>query len=89
VTHADRVRFVEDLRLITSAVFLGHGETLVAYETYSSERAAGFSRPFREHGLIRLAIGLESPLDLIADLDAALTAAYGHASPSRTDRNRT
>ena len=28
--HKDRVRFVNDLRVITSAVSLGHDETLVA-----------------------------------------------------------
>lgn len=86
-SHADRVRFVNDLRLITSAVSLGHDETLIAYEAYPPARAAGLSRPFREHGLIRLAIGLESAQDLIADLDAALTAVYGLASPSIADRS--
>ena len=35
---------------------------------------------FREHGLIRLAIGLETPGDLIADLDAALSTTYGAAA---------
>jgi cystathionine beta-lyase/cystathionine gamma-synthase len=76
-SHADRLRFVADLRVITSAVSLGHDETLIAYEQYPPERAAGFAPVFREHGLIRLAVGLEAPGDLIADLDAALTTAYG------------
>jgi methionine-gamma-lyase len=75
--HEDRVRFVNDLRLITSAVSLGHDETLIAYERYPEARAAAFPLPFRDHGLIRLAVGLESADDLIADLDAALTTAYG------------
>lgn len=75
--HVDRCRFVDDLRLITPAVSLGHDETLVVYEAYPPERAAGFNRPFRDHGLIRLAIGLESSHDLIADLDAALSTVYG------------
>lgn len=78
-THADRVRFVNDLRIITSAVSLGHDETLIAYEEYPAARAAAFAEPFREHGLIRLAVGLESADDLVADLDAALTTAYGAA----------
>lgn len=86
-SHADRVRFVNDLRLITSAVSLGHDETLIAYEAYPPARAAGLSCPFRENGLIRLAIGLESAQDLIADLDAALIAVYGPASPSIADRS--
>ncbi len=76
-THQDRVRFVNDLRVITSAVSLGHDETLIAYEEYPEARAAAFASPYRDHGLIRLAIGLESPGDLIADLAAALTTVYG------------
>jgi methionine-gamma-lyase len=75
--HEDRVRFVNDLRLITSAVSLGHDETLIAYEQYPEARAAAFPSPFRDHGLIRLAVGLEHAQDLLADLDAALTTAYG------------
>ena len=64
------LRFVNDLRVITSAVSLGHDETLVAYEQYPDGPAAAFAQPFREHGLVRLAIGLEAAEDLIADLDA-------------------
>ncbi len=79
-THEDRLRFVEDLRVITSAVSLGHDETLVAYEQYPADRAAAFAAPFREHGLVRLAVGLEDPADLVADLDAALATVRG---PSR------
>jgi cystathionine beta-lyase/cystathionine gamma-synthase len=79
--HEDRLRFVNDLRVITSAVSLGHDETLVAYEEYPEGPAAAFARPFREHGLIRLAIGLEAQGDLIADLGASLTTAYGRAEP--------
>jgi cystathionine beta-lyase/cystathionine gamma-synthase len=76
-SHEDRLRFVNDLRLITSAVSLGHDETLVAYEQYSGDQAAAFTKPFRDHGLIRLAIGLEAPDDLIADLKAALDCVFG------------
>jgi cystathionine beta-lyase/cystathionine gamma-synthase len=76
-THEDRVRFVNDLRVITAAVSLGHDETLVAYEQYADGPSAAFAAVFQEHGLIRLAIGLEAAGDLIADLDAALTTAYG------------
>jgi methionine-gamma-lyase len=78
-THEDRVRFVNDLRIITSAVSLGHDETLIVYENYAEARAAAFDAPFRDHGLIRLAVGLEAADDLIADLNAALTTAYGPA----------
>lgn len=78
--HHDRVRLVNDLRLITSAVSLGHDETLIAYEEYPQGPAAAFDPAFQHNGLIRLAIGLESKDDLIADLDAALTTVYGPAS---------
>ena len=70
-SHEDRLRFVNDLRLITSAVSLGHDETLIAYEHYTGDQAAALAEPFRDHGLIRLAIGLESSDDLIADLSRA------------------
>lgn len=75
--HRERVRFVNDLRVITSAVSLGHDETLVAYEEYPDGPAAAFAQVFQDHGLIRLAIGLEAKEDLVADLDAALTTVYG------------
>jgi methionine-gamma-lyase len=78
-SHEDRVKFVNDLRVITSAVSLGHDETLIAYENYAEARAAACDAPFRDHGLIRLAVGLEAADDLIADLDAALTTAYGRS----------
>lgn len=76
-SHTLRVSFVNDLRVITSAVSLGHDETLVAYEQYPEESAQAFAQPFRDHGLVRLALGLEAVEDLIADLEASLTTAYG------------
>ena len=76
-THADRLAFVNDLRVVTSAVSLGHDETLVAYEEYPEGPAKAFTQPFRDHGLVRLAVGLEAVEDLIADLGGALTTAYG------------
>jgi methionine-gamma-lyase len=79
-THADRLRFVNDLRVITSAVSLGHDETLVAYEEYPEGPARAFAQSFRDYGLVRLAIGLEAEEDLIADLDASLTTAFGPAA---------
>jgi methionine-gamma-lyase len=45
----------------------------------ATRAAAAFAPVFQEHGLIRLAIGLESRQDLIADLGASLTTAYGPA----------
>lgn len=82
--HEDRLRFVNDLRLITSAVSLGHDETLIAYKTYPAERARTFAQPFADYGLVRLAVGLEEADDLIGDLDAALTTVYGPRNPQPT-----
>lgn len=59
----------------TCAGYAGHDETLIAYERYSGDQAAAFTEDFRDHGLIRLAI--ETPDDLIADLQAALDCACG------------
>lgn len=78
-SHAERLTFVNDLRAITSAVSLGHDETLVAYEEYPEGPAKAFAEPFRDHGLVRLAIGLEAGQDFIVDLDTSLTTAYGPA----------
>ncbi|MFL6111795.1 MAG: trans-sulfuration enzyme family protein [Catenulispora sp.] len=73
--HDTRNAFVNSLRLITSAVSLGHDETLIVYEDAPAARAAMFPEVFRAHGLLRLAVGLEDPDDLIADLAAALDTA--------------
>ena len=70
--HATRNAFVNSLRLITSAVSLGHDETLIVYEDTPADRSAKFPEVFRTHGLLRPAVGLEDPDDLIADLAAAL-----------------
>ncbi|WP_443032093.1 PLP-dependent transferase [Streptomyces sp. CA-210063] len=73
--HDTRNAFVNSLRLITSAVSLGHDETLIVHEDAPAARAAMFPEVFRTHGLLRLAVGLEDPDDLIADLAAALDPA--------------
>lgn len=57
--HDTRIAFVGNLRLITSAVSLGHDETLVVYEDTAPGRAAAFPEVFRTNGLLRLAVGLE------------------------------
>jgi methionine-gamma-lyase len=71
-------RFMNALGLCTIAVSLGDCETLVqhpasmTHHTYSSEerRLAGIG-----DGLIRMSVGIEDPVDIIADLDRALAAA--------------
>ncbi|KAE8759838.1 MULTISPECIES: trans-sulfuration enzyme family protein [Paraburkholderia] len=70
-------RFVANLRLITSAVSLGHDESLIVHVGKAgrggSER---YPDVFREYGHLRLSIGLEDPADLIADIKAALDETF-------------
>jgi len=66
-------RFVANLRLITSAVSLGHDATLIVH--VGKEGRGGSERypeAFREYGHLRLSVGLEDADDLIADILAAL-----------------
>jgi methionine-gamma-lyase len=70
-------RFVANLRLITSAVSLGHDETLIVH--VGKEGRGGSDRypeMFRKYGHLRLSIGLEDPDDLIADIKFALDETF-------------
>jgi methionine-gamma-lyase len=70
-------RFVSNLRLITSAVSLGHDETLIVH--VGKEGRGGSDRypeMFRKYGHLRLSIGLEDPDDLIADIKFALDETF-------------
>ncbi len=71
-------RFVSNLRVITSAVSLGHDESLIVH--VGPEGRGGWERypePFRKYGHLRFSVGLEDPGDLVADLSAALDATFG------------
>jgi canavanine-gamma-lyase len=70
-------RFVAALRVITSAVSLGHDESLIVHVSGDDERARYYPEEFRRFGHLRFSVGLEDPRDLVADLDQALTAAVG------------
>ena len=74
---ATQNRFVASLRLVTSAVSLGHDGSLIVHVGKSgrggSER---YPALFRQHGHLRLSIGLEDPDDLIADIEAALDETF-------------
>jgi len=66
-------RFVANLRLITSAVSLGHDATLIVH--VGKEGRGGsehYPEAFRKYGHLRLSVGLEDTDDLIADILAAL-----------------
>ena len=75
-TPDDQNRFVSNLRVITSAVSLGHDETLIVHVGTSGPRAAYYPQEFLTWGHLRLSVGLEDPDDLVADLAAALDATF-------------
>ena len=59
---------------VTLAVSLGHTKTLIEMPSAMTHSAYAGAGPMREHGGIRLSIGLESPVDIIKDLEASLKA---------------
>ncbi len=68
-------RFVNQLRVITSAVSLGHDESLIVHSGPSGRGGTEhYPEPFRRYGHLRLSVGLEDADDLIADLAAGLDA---------------
>lgn len=70
-------RFVAALRVITSAVSLGHDESLIVHVGTGGPRVVHYPEPFRRLGHLRFSVGLEDPADLVADLRAALDATFG------------
>ncbi|MBW0115551.1 trans-sulfuration enzyme family protein [Pseudonocardia abyssalis] len=74
---ATQNRFVAALELITSAVSLGHDETLIVHVGTDGPRVAHYPEEFRRWGHLRLSVGLEDPRDLVADLEQALTLTLG------------
>ncbi len=69
-------RFVSNLRVITSAVSLGHDESLIVHVGTSGPRVEYYPEHFRTLGHLRFSVGLEDPDDLVADLSAALDATF-------------
>lgn len=69
-------RFVANLRLITSAVSLGHDESLIVHVGTDGPRVRHYPEPFRRLGHLRFSVGLEDVDDLRADLLAALDATF-------------
>jgi cystathionine gamma-lyase len=79
-TTEQTLHFIEALKLCTCAESLGSVETLVTHPATASH----CDMPLEERErlgitdrLVRLSVGLESPKDLIADLDQAFTAIFG------------
>lgn len=66
-------RFVANLRVITSAVSLGHDESLIVHVGPDARGGSeNYPPEFLQYGHLRLSVGLEDPEDLIADLRSAL-----------------
>ncbi|ORI13894.1 cystathionine gamma-lyase [Rhodococcus sp. 1163] len=74
--------FVANLRVITSAVSLGHDESLIVHVGTEGARVARYPDSFRTFGHLRFSVGLEDPADLIADLSAALDLTFASSSPA-------
>jgi cystathionine gamma-synthase/methionine-gamma-lyase len=68
-------KFVNSLKIIISAVSLGHDESLIVFIGPDDERIDFYPPEFRKHGFLRFSVGLESANDLIADLKQAFHAA--------------
>jgi len=73
-------RFVANLKVITSAVSLGHDETLIVHVGGSGRGGAErYPLNFQKYGHLRLSIGLEDPQDLIADIKHALDETFSRS----------
>ncbi|MDR3206387.1 MAG: aminotransferase class I/II-fold pyridoxal phosphate-dependent enzyme [Candidatus Methanoplasma sp.] len=68
--HDTHNRFVSHLKLIISAVSLGHDETLIVFLGENDERMHLFPKDFNG-GFYRLSVGLEDAEDIIDDLRQA------------------
>lgn len=71
--HDKHNEFVRHLKLITSAVSLGHGASLIAFLGEDDERQYLFPDEF-SNGFFRMSIGTEDAEDIIADLEQAFKA---------------
>lgn len=68
--HDTHNRFVSHLRVITSAVSLGHDESLIVFLGEDDERQYLYPEEFH-NGFFRFSVGLEDTEDIIADLNQA------------------
>lgn len=69
--HDTHNKFVSYLKIITSAVSLGHDESLVVFIGEDDERQYLYPDRF-SNGFFRFSVGIEDKEDIIADLNQAL-----------------
>jgi methionine-gamma-lyase len=72
--HDAHNRFVSHLRVITSAVSLGHDESLIVFLGEKDERQYLYPPEFH-NGFFRFSVGIEDAEDLIVDIEQALKKA--------------
>lgn len=70
-SHDQHNQFVSYLRVITSAVSLGHDESLIVFLGEDDERQYLYPEEFHE-GFFRLSVGIEDVEDIIEDIHQAL-----------------
>lgn len=68
--HDTHNRFVSNLKVITSAVSLGHDESLIVFLGEDDERQYLYPEEFH-NGFFRFSVGIEDIEDIIADLEQA------------------
>ncbi len=71
--HDTHNRFVSQLKVITSAVSLGHGASLIVFIGEDDERMYLYPEEFK-NGFFRMSVGLEDADDIIGDINQALKA---------------
>ena len=69
--HDTHNRFVSHLKVITSAVSLGHDESLIVFLGENDERQYLYPEEFH-NGFFRFSVGIEDAEDIIADLEQAM-----------------
>lgn len=69
--HDTHNRFVSHLNVITSAVSLGHDESLIVFLGENDERQYLYPEEF-SNGFFRFSVGIEDPEDIIGDIRQAL-----------------
>ncbi|GFZ30311.1 cystathionine gamma-lyase [Clostridium zeae] len=69
--HDTHNRFVSHLKVITSAVSLGHDESLIVFLGEDDERQYLYPEEFHE-GFFRFSVGIEDAEDIIEDIRQAL-----------------
>jgi len=69
--HDTHNRFVSNLGLITSAVSLGHDESLIVFIGEDDERQYLYPEKFH-NGFFRFSVGIEDSDDIINDINQAL-----------------